>query len=79
MSGLLFMLDGPFRNATLHCCVGSCFVPGVSEKPLSLSCVLHILLLHIVLCEILNEREDFFCTELTLSFWSVLVCCSFEW
>lgn len=54
------------------------FVPGVSGKPLSLSCVLNILLLHIVLCEILNEREDFFCTELTLSFWSVLVCCSFE-
>jgi len=54
------------------------FVPGVSEKPLSLSCALNILLLHVVLCEILNEREDFL-HWINFVFCSVLVCCSFEW
>lgn len=60
------MLDG----ATLLCCAGSPLVLfQVSvEKPFSLSCALNILLLHVVLCEILNEREDFFYTESTLYF-----------
>lgn len=64
------MLDG----ATLLCCAGSPLVLfQVSvEKPFSLSCALNILLLHVVLCEFLNEREDFF----TLNQLCILVCFS---